>query len=251
MATELQGLTPSVIITKLDKLSISTILTRRDMNYSGRLYGRINGVEFNGTGVRVPSGYLLHVSFAQIGNASYPLYVSTSGSIESNRARERFVYEEDEFKLMENLLVLHDSIFEPTSKLAGSVEVHAQRNLTVEGKAQLLLDEKTKDCYECRMQVDGEASSSAGLAGEIMELDGSFKLKLRKGRARRDYGEWYPLMGDQEFVLNGHVIAEVGSVSMFKERRYLRSKNNKDWFYVRDAVSPSFVKVSAQGQLVV
>ncbi len=234
---ELSGLVPSLIITRLDRLSVKTILSaKKELSFIGSLSGSIDGIEFEGKGINFPADYIIHIQ--GIPNIPYTFYVSTRPSRWRNNGYE---YGSDSFyyidgtEIMDNSLVLHDASFVTVKRLPIRGEIRARKDLTHAGKAVIMLDGEERKCYECTTNVDGEVEYNYGLGGEIIEMDGEFKLKPRNGTAKRASGH-YKLKGDWEAVLDGHVVAEAGSLSLYKDY-----KN----------VTPSFVRVYAQGRLVV
>ena len=253
---ELQGLVPAVIITQLDSISIKTALTipnKKGISYSGDLSVMIDCKEYAGSEITFSRGYLFHVQCKPVKDVSYPLYVSTSGSFLAQKSELKYYFEYkrerdgryDDTDLIDNQLVLHDETYNPMSSLPCTGKMQAKRDTDHED-GSVKINKNDVECYECKIGFDGVMKHEPVISGEIMEMDGEFKLKPRKGWAERESGKPYKLRGDWEAVLRGHVTAEVGSVSISREYRKWCS-NYYGW---RTEITPSFVSIKAQGELV-
>ncbi|MBI2084659.1 MAG: hypothetical protein HYT70_03565 [Candidatus Aenigmarchaeota archaeon] len=244
---ELDGVGESFIVTRLDKISITNYLGTDKQGYSfkGHVSGRADNRDYDGSAIQIPTGYIIRIRCESVEDHGLgPLYFSTSGTVSKNaglyktkfsdKVRINFL-ESEQITLLDNVLVLHASKFEPVIFLDASGEFQAKKVLDYKGQTPTF-DEVRTDFYECHMHFSGIVHASRGISGELMELDGRFKLKPRKGVAKRDGGKPYKLRGDQEFVIEGHVACEMGSLST-----YFNDNN----------ITPSFVKISAEGELVI
>lgn len=241
----------SFIITQLDRISVKGVINRRrrTVSYSGNCLGAIDGKVDEGTGIEFPghSRYLFHFQGKPL--AFSPLYVSTSGTVLRNRIdlgysfTKLFNYEEEGLEFVDNLLIVHDSSFKPVRLSVFYPRLKAKRYRDF--PAYVITDglnRSRRESYFNECQFDFEESIKLDLvAGEVMELDGIFKLKPRTGKATRKSGT-YHLRGDQEFVLQGHVHATVGSTSIYLDSDYSKDSPLR--------ISPSLIKLSAQGELV-
>lgn len=255
---ELNGLTESFIITQLDRFSIKTVLSsvsfgRRAITYRGELYGRIDGEEYRGQELIFDRGRLVHAKYKQLRGLAYPLYVSTLGTVSHYSEGSRYAGKmgKPADYIVDNVLVLHDDALVTLSQLSASGEVRSRKDPpsdanrdTINDSSNVELDGVKKDGSECEIRFNGNVVYIPRIFGEIMELDGLFKLRMLKGTARRGTNKPYKLRGDWEAVFKGNVNAEVGSVSI------LREYFDKDgWIMI--SPTTSMVRVFAKGELIV
>lgn len=216
----LEGLTESLIITQLDGISIKSVLAdRRKVNYEGDFLGKVDGERFTRKQLAFIGGYLLHARYTPLEEMQRPLYVSTLGTVLSYsqmlpHAYFGLDYGDIDF-IVDNMVVLHDSRLSPVSSLRCAGEIRGKKD-TTDVNGHMITEGTRMNGNECEFNFNGSVNSEPALGGEIIELDGSFKLKILTGWAER-YGIRYKLRGDWEAVFRGHVTTEVGSVSILKE----------------------------------
>jgi len=235
---KLEGLVSHIIVTRLKGLEIATVLPgtfspERRLSYTGNIeYGDGRDPCEEAT---IKSG-LHKVTISRVrSRPKYPLYVSTAGLLSTQREanlsgdyrvlQPRALFGNE--LLVDDTLILHYDDLKPLQAIKG--EGHF-----VYGNIDSADPVKGK--------FDGELTSEAGIAGDVMRLQGEFMLKLTEGSAQRDDRHPYPLKGDWEASFTGEVQATVGTATYLRRRPHIFSPETE----VR---VPSLIRVLAEGEL--